>query len=116
MADEIHYVGEIVRLAVVAHVSRSPTVSTPLVPADINDGGATISVWRKGADDFSVHEEPLVWDDAYEVWRYNWDTTNEEPGTYLVKSTFTGPGGLRSWEIDSETVRLTADKTLVVDP
>lgn len=106
------YVGEIARLAVTATIDRSPTLSSPLVPADVT--GAVVSVWLVGGTDFVIEDEDLLWDDTHEVWRYNWDTTGVDAGTYMVKPTFTGPGGLRSWEFGK--VKVAADKTIEGTP
>lgn len=103
------YAGEIARIAITATLARSPTVSTPLVPADVT--AATVSVWLSGGTEFVIEDEDLVWDDTHEVWRYNWDTTGVAAGSYKVKAMFTGPGGLRSWEF--ERVKISADQTLV---
>lgn len=105
------YVGEIARIAVAASYDRSPTLSSPLVPADVTD--ATISVWLKTGTVYTVEDEPLTWDDNHEVWRYNWDTTGCEAGSYRVKATFLGPGGLDSWEF--QDISLKADKTIVIE-
>lgn len=104
------YVGEIARLTVAASYQRSPSSWSPLVPADVTS--ASISAWLKSGTEFTFEDEPLSWDDYFEIWRYNWDTTGCEPGTYAVKASFVGPGSLRSWEFGSVTIK--ADKTIVV--
>lgn len=102
------YVGEIARLTISATIDRSPSLSSPLVPADVTS--ATVSVWPVGGADLVIADEDLLWDDTHEVWRYNWDTTGVDAGMYMVKAKFTGPGGLRSWEFGK--VKVAADKTI----
>ena len=63
------YVGAIARRNVTASYQSAPASSSLLVPDDITS--ASISAWLKSGTEFTFEDEPLSWDDSFEIWRYN---------------------------------------------
>ena len=88
------YAGEYVRIGVTARIQTSPDVYENLTNVDVEEN--SITIWN--TDDEEVLSAEFTWNEDSELWIYDWDTTDEPSGRYIVRAMFTGPGPHRTWE------------------
>lgn len=94
------YAGEYVRISTVPMAQPSEGVTELLTPTDV-DGDVTI--WD--ATEVVLVADAMTFDEDAGHWYYDWETSGQPPGKYLVRCRFVGHAHKDSWEYVNVTLK-----------